>query len=204
LPFGLRKSEVPRMHLKTAVTVFVAGAFVVTAAASAQPPSPGPMTDAKIIASAMSAAPKAVAASATIIVMSKDGSMRVVRKGTNGYTCMPDSPTAPGPSAMCLDANAWEWAGAWMGHKAPPNKVGFMYMMAGGTDASNTDPYAKGPAPGNHWIKTGPHVMVVGPAVKAMAGYPKSADPDTTKPYVMWAGTPYEHLMIPMNPSPTK
>jgi hypothetical protein len=31
-----------------------------------------------------------------------------------------------------------------------------------------------------------------------MAGYPTSADPDTTKPYVMWAGTPYAHLMIPM------
>ena len=61
-----------------------------------------------------------------------------------------------------------------------------------------TDPYAKGPAPHNHWIATGAHVMVVGPAVKAMTGYPKSADPDTTKPYVMWAGTPYEHLMIPV------
>ena len=24
------------------------------------------------------------------------------------------------------------------------------------------------------------------------------ADPDTSQPYVMWAGTPYEHLMIPV------
>ncbi len=192
------------MHVKTAVTFFLAGAFVVATAASAQPQSPGPMTDAKIIANAMLAAPKPVAAGATIVAMSKDGKMRVVRKGTNGYTCMPDSPTAPGPSAMCLDANAMDWAGAWMSKKAPPNKVGFVYMLAGGTDASNTDPYAKGPATGNHWIKTGPHVMIVGPAVKSMPGYPKIADPDTTKPYVMWAGTPYEHLMVPMNASPKK
>jgi hypothetical protein len=28
--------------------------------------------------------------------------------------------------------------------------------------------------------------------------YPKSADPDTSNPYVMWAGTPYQHLMIPV------
>jgi hypothetical protein len=99
---------------------------------------------------------------------------------------------------MCLDANAMEWAQAWMGHQTPPDKVGFMFMLAGGSDASNTDPFAAGPAPGNHWISTGAHVMVVGPAVKGMPGYPKDADPDTSKPYVMWAGTPYEHLMIPM------
>ena len=190
------------MRIKTAATLVVA--LVVAGAASAHPQGTAPMTDAQIIANAMAAAPKPVAENATIVTMSKDGTMRVVRKGTNGFTCMPDSPTAPGPSAMCLDANAMEWAGAWMSHKAPPDKVGFMYMLAGGTDASNTDPYATGPAPGNHWIKTGPHVMVVGPSVKLMPGYPKSADPDTTKPYVMWAGTPYEHLMIPMNTTPQK
>src|SRR5438132_12537648 len=37
-----------------------------------------------------------------------------------------------------------------------------MYMLAGGTDASNTDPYATKPPATNYWIKTGPHVMVVG------------------------------------------
>jgi hypothetical protein len=40
--------------------------------------------------------------------------------------------------------------------------------------------------------------MIVGPAAKMMAGYPKDATPDPSKPYVMWAGTPYEHLMIPI------
>ena len=34
--------------------------------------------------------------------------------------------------------------------------------------------------------------------MKAITGYPESADSDTTKPYVMWAGTPYKHLMIPV------
>ena len=28
--------------------------------------------------------------------------------------------------------------------------------------------------------------------------YPKNAYPDTTMPYVMWAGTPYQHLMAPV------
>ena len=28
--------------------------------------------------------------------------------------------------------------------------------------------------------------------------YPHGADPDTSVPYVMWAGTPYQHLMAPV------
>ena len=35
-------------------------------------------------------------------------------------------------------------------------------MLSGGSDASNTDPYATGPAPGNNWVATGSHVMIVG------------------------------------------
>jgi len=76
-------------------------------------------------------------------------------------------------------------------------KVGFMYMLEGGTDASNTDPYATAPAEANNWIKTGPHVMVVN-AMDLMTGYPTSPTPDTAQPYVMWAGTPYAHLMLPI------
>jgi hypothetical protein len=91
-----------------------------------------------------------------------------------------------------------------MQHKEPPKgKVGFMYMLSGGTDASNTDPYATKPEAGNHWIKTGPHVMIVG-GKDVVAGYPRSPDPDTAQPYVMWADTPYEHLMLPVAASKTK
>lgn len=153
--------------------------------------------DAALIASAMKAAPTAVARNATIVTAGPDGAMRVVRKGSGGFTCMPDNPTTPGPDPMCMDANAMEWAQAWMDHKPPPQKAGFMYMLEGGTDASNTDPYAKAPTQTNHWVKTGPHVMIVGDP-EILRQYPASPDPDTTQPYVMWAGTPYAHLMIPV------
>jgi hypothetical protein len=152
--------------------------------------------DKALIASAISAAPAAVGRGATVVAMGPSG-MRTLRKGTNGFTCMPDVPETPGPDPMCMDAAALEWAQAYMGHKPPPHKTGFMYMLAGGTDASNTDPYAKAPSKTNHWIKTGPHVMVVGdPEIVKL--YPASADPDTSRPYVMWADTPYAHLMIPV------
>jgi len=175
--------------------------FCVVAAYSAAPAAKkaaGP-TDAQLTASAMSAAPAGIGKAATIVEMSADGKMRTIRKGTNGWTCMPDNPATPGPDPMCADKNAMEWAGAWMGHKAPPaGKVGLMYMLAGGTDASNTDPYAQKPTAANHWIKTGPHIMVVGADASFYDSYPKGADPDTANPYIMWAGTPYQHLMAPV------
>jgi hypothetical protein len=166
--------------------------------ASAAPESVALSPDEQMIRSAESAAPAAIGAGAAVVTIDADGKMRQLRAGTNGFTCMPDSPETPGPDPMCGDANAMAWGEAWMTHKAPPKgKVGFMYMLAGGTDASNTDPFAKTATDANHWIKTGPHVMVVG-AASMMQGYPRSADPDTSKPYVMWPDTPYEHLMLPV------
>ena len=157
-----------------------------------------PTADAALITSAMSAAPPAVSAKATIYTAAADGTMKELRKGTNGFWCLPDDPQTPGPDPMCGDANAMDFMMAMLAHKPPPaGKVAFMYMLAGGTDASNTDPFAQKPTGSNHWIKTGPHIMIV--ASKAMmAGYPRLADPDTKSPYVMWADTPYEHLMIPV------
>jgi hypothetical protein len=98
-----------------------------------------------------------------------------------------------------MDKNALDWVMAWAGHKTPvPGKIGFMYMLAGGTDASNTDPYATKPDAKSHWVKTGAHVMIVGADSSFYALYPKLVDPDTSVPYVMWAGTPYQHLMAPV------
>jgi len=165
----------------------------------AQPAAAKTPTDAELIASAESAAPANVGKHATIVAMDATGKMRTLRKGTNNFTCMPDNPDTPGPDPMCMDQAAMEWVHAYVSHTNPtPGKVGFMYMLAGGTDASNTDPYAAKPTATNHWIQTGPHVMVVGADPSFYEGYPKSADPDTSVPYVMWAGTPYQHLMAPV------
>lgn len=156
----------------------------------------GASTDAAYTAKVMTGAPATVVNDATIMQIQKDGSMRTVRPGTNGFTCM----VLPGGdgTSMCADKNAMGWMSALMTHAAPPNTVGFVYMLAGDAGTSNTDPYAKAPTPTNHWVKTGPHVMIVGPAAKTM-GYPAGDDADPTKPYVMWSNTPYAHLMIPVS-----
>lgn len=169
-----------------------------TTSGMGEKPAAPSAADKKMIRSAMSAAPKKVSEGATILAMDANGKMRTLREGANGFTCMPDNPATPGPDPMCMDKVALEWAEAWIGHKPPARKEGFMYMLAGGTDASNTNPYATKPSVANHWVKTGAHVMIVGADASFYDMYPKSADPDTSVPYVMWAGTPYEHLMIPI------
>ncbi len=186
------------LHNISSGVILIASSFALLMNAHAAG-TKAPATDKKMIASAMSAAPVKVAKGATIMAMEADGKMRTLREGTNGFTCMADNPATPGPDPMCMDKNAMEWVHALIGHAAPPaGKVGFMYMLSGGTDASNTDPYAAKPEANNHWIKTGPHVMIVGAEASFYDNYPKSADPDTSVPYVMWAGTPYQHLMAPV------
>jgi len=180
-------------------TLLIAVAATASALAAGALWAKGPRaSDAALIRSATSAAPAAVGRGAAVVAVGADGSMRTVRAGSNGFTCMADNPATPGPDPMCMDANAMDWAMAWIGHRPPPpGKVGLMYMMAGGTDASNTDPYAEQPTAGRPWVSTGPHLMVVGSA-ELLRGYAGGPSPDTSRPYVMWAGTSYAHLMIPV------
>jgi hypothetical protein len=48
----------------------------------------------------------------------------------------------------------------------------------------------------NHWGHHNPHMMIVVPDVKTLDGI--SADPQNGGPYVMYAGTPYAHIMAPV------
>jgi len=163
------------------------------AVAAAQQPTGG--VDAEYIKTAMTAGPREVADNASIVRM-VNGVMRTVKKGTNEYTCMV---MIEGP--MCTGRFGMEWVQAWQAHTPPPDQLGFVYMLGGDSGSSNTDPWATKPEPGNHWIRMGAHVMLVGPGVKKMEGFPRTPDPDPTKPYVMWPGTPYEHVMLPVSPT---
>jgi hypothetical protein len=151
------------------------------------------------IRNAMSAGPKAIAKDATIMdwPAKEGGEPTVLRKGTSDWTCFPDDPTTPANDPMCLDKNSMEWAQAWMGKKEPKlGGPGLGYMLQGGGSASNTDPFATKPAAGEKWMKEAPHVMVF-PTGKLDAKV-YGTDPHAGGPWIMWAGTPYEHLMVPV------
>ena len=173
--------------------VLIAGLFAAVQAAPVKPPT----TEAGMIKSAMSAAPPAIAQGAAIVMMDEKMSMKTLRAGTNGWTCFPDLAHTPGADPMCVDKNGLEWVHAWMAHKNPPaDKMGFGYMLMGGSDASNTDPFAMKPSPDGRWVDTGPHVMILNIGAK-FEGYPTTSD-NTKVPYVMFPGTPYAHLMLPV------
>lgn len=149
------------------------------------------LSDAAYTAQALSAAPKGVAKDAGVMRMSADG-MKTLRESKNGFTCM----IVMGDK-MCADENSMAFFQAMMKKQDPPDKLGMAYMLRGDNGASNSDPTADKKTADNHWVVTGPHIMIVGPGVKSM-GLSDAADPDPNKPYLMWANTPYAHAMIPV------
>lgn len=156
-------------------------------------------SDAAMVAKATRAAPPDIGRGATVVAM-VDGKMKELRPGTNGWMCMLD---LVGDS-MCLDKEWQAWGDAWMNKKDPPKPktVGVAYMLRGDKGASNTDPFATKRTPDNNWVVSGPHIMILPTDVSQLEAYAT----DWTKggPWVMWKGTPYAHIMVPITATPGK
>ena len=152
------------------------------------------------IASAMSAAPRTIAQGATIMDWpDSTGRMATLRAGTNGWTCLPSQPKTQYVSnnSMCADPNFTELLTAMFAGRPPALKgVGYAYMLSNETWESNTDFRSMTPTADNQWHHVGSHVMVAYPDKAALAGLPVTPTP--TGPYVMWASTPYAHVMWPV------
>jgi hypothetical protein len=168
------------------------------ASASAAPPAPAKGSKEWLIQSALSAGPSSISGQATLIDMNaKADSLKMLRAGTNGWTCVADDTTAHHLGPMCVDEQWMKWMGAFMAKKPPVvTAVGTAYMLAGANDASNTDPFATKPEAGKDWIVSGPHVMTIAPGAHPYDGMPREAN--NNAPYIMFAGTPYAHVMIPV------
>jgi hypothetical protein len=150
------------------------------------------MTDAEKIEQAMSAAPAEIAKNATIADMA---TMKQLRAGSNGWVCY-----ASKALPMCLDKQWQKWAEAWMSKKdLKVEETGIAYMLRGDTGASNTDPFATKPTADNQWVVSPAHLMVLFPDPKMLDSYP--TDPKNGGPWVMWKGTPYAHVMVPVSPT---
>lgn len=126
--------------------------------------------------------------------MTNAGEMVTLQEGDSGWVCWPDRSVSPGNDPSCNDP-VWEALFA-TAEPQPIKRAGISYMLAGGSDESNTDPMATGPTPGEDWITTPPHLMLLVPGGFDAKLF--STDPASGYPYIMWDGTPYEHLMIPV------
>jgi len=141
---------------------------------------------------AQSAGPSSITNDASVAEIDSDGRMKILRQGTNDFTCIPGDPTGVGAPAMCADKVAMQWNSDFEHHEAKPSTTvpGIEYMLAGATQRSDSDPFDKTSPP----IPIGPHWMILWPFDQKTTGLPTTHKP--TGAYIMWAGTPWAHVHI--------
>ena len=117
----------------------------------------------------------------------KDGHAqgRVLRQGSNGWTCMPDTPGRPQHDPMCVDETMMKWMRATLaGEKPDIDRVGLAYMLMGEARQGQNAPPAKDPTQVKEWFYIGPHVMVVLPDSTKEALRGINQDLSNNEPYV--------------------
>ena len=153
------------------------------------------------------AAPSFIAAKCTVI--DSDGKT-VLREGTNGWTAMAGNPRGMSDPEngwkdpheampMVMDAQAMKWAMAYMsGTKPKLDHDGWMYMLHGDMGEDNTKQLVlkKEDAADGHWIESGAHLMLMPKDPASLKG--QTTDFNSGGPYIMFEGTGYDHLMIPL------
>lgn len=160
------------------------------------------MSEEEKIQDALSAGPASILEEATLLDWPSEpgGDFRVLREGSNGWACVASSAAATARTLQdpACDDEVWlEFKRARLEGREPAvDRVGVSYMLSGDAGASNTDPFATGPTDDNAWHVSGPHVMLLMPHPEDLEGV--STDPHNGGPYVMWAGTPYAHIMVPL------
>jgi hypothetical protein len=180
-------------HITIALTIL--GVFsVVSFSISAKAQPRNAQSKEEKIARAMEAAPASISGKAAIV--EADGT--VLRQGSNGWTCLPNM--GPGSSYPACNDTVWmHLMQAWSKHaEFKTDRVGISYMLAGDDNVNNADPFDMKEDPGEVWVQEGPHLMIIVPDSKSLEGL--SANPNNGGPYVMWKGTPYAHIMVPIGP----
>jgi hypothetical protein len=188
------------MHIHRFLCTALVGSLLVPSQAPAQ----GAMSDAQYIRIAESGAPADIASRAAITRLDAKGNATTVRTGTNGFTCLvgvPGDPDAP----FCGDQNAYTWSvSAASGQPRPTNSApGIAYMAQGGVhyETASRDVVMM-PGANTHPVKEPPHWMLMWAFDPAASGLPTRENAGGV--YIMFAGTPYAHLMIYQNPNQLK
>jgi hypothetical protein len=100
----------------------------------------------------------------------------------------------------CADQNAMAWANAYLSQTKPElENDGWIWMLHGDTGVDNFRPYSEGDKENTDpedWIYSGAHLMLMPKDPSSLGS--QTTDFTTGAPYVMMKGTPYVHLMIPV------
>jgi hypothetical protein len=162
------------------------------------PASPKSKSDAEKIASALQAGPKFVTQNATVLdyPTSPSSEFRVLRAGTNGWTCLPGFPGTTHDEPGCFDQVFLQFFKDSMAGRTPNVKsIGISYMY-GGKFVPNKS-HAMGSGSEFH---VGPHIMIIGLDQKTMQTL--NQDGSNGEPYVNHLpGHPELFLVIPIRQS---
>jgi hypothetical protein len=165
----------------TTALVFLSITFI--AAAQGEPPS-GPSTDADKIADALRAGPSFITKEATLLDWpAKAGDeYRVLRKGTNEWSCLPAFPGYAHDEPGCFDPVFMQWVKDSLAGRDPHiDTIGIAYMYVG---AWVPNIAAKKNNPANDEFHVGPHIMIVSPHQYQDELRPLSHDGSNGMPYV--------------------
>ncbi len=79
--------------------------------------------------------------------MMQEGKPRELQAGNNGFTCL----ISPDGTPLCADQNALDWMKAVRERTDPPDRIGFIYMLAGDTGTTNHHPHQRETR--LHWVQ---------------------------------------------------
>jgi hypothetical protein len=145
-----------------------------------------PVTDAEKIADALRAGPAFITKDATVLEWPSEpgGEYRLLRKGSNEWTCLPAIPGYPHDATDsafktepgCYDPIFLRWTQDSLAGRTPHiDRIGISYMYLGQWK------FAKNDSSG-HDFHVGPHLMIVGPHQDDFQGL--NRDPTNGMPYV--------------------
>jgi hypothetical protein len=159
------------------------------------PASSKSKSDAEKIASAMQAGPAFVTRNATVLdyPTSPTGEFRVLRAGTNGWTCLPGFPGTNHDEPGCFDQVFLQFLKDSMAGRTPNvRSIGISYMYGGKWVPNKSHVMGSG-----NEFHVGPHIMIIGLDQKMMQAL--NQDGSNGQPYVnSLPGHSELYLVIPI------
>lgn len=188
------------------VAGLVVVAIAVATSARAQMEHPAGMSHQQVVAAAMAGGPAAISQNATVGWVDSTGTFHQMQAGTNGFTCFIARPD-PVAGPVCADQNALGFFLAmFKGQPNPPamSAPGVSYMAQGGSHFEDAQgnvlmEHELHHSPNSRRVREPPHWMMMWNFDPATSGLPVKENASGV--YIMFAGTPYAHLMIYQDPN---
>ena len=142
------------------------------------------MTDAEKMADALRAGPKFITRDATLLdwPTTQGGEYRVLRKGTNEWSCLPAFPGYSHDEPGCFDTVFMQWVkDSLAGRKPQIERVGIAYMYGGAWVPNKSNNLV---TPKGENFHVGPHIMIVSPTPNQAELQTFSHDGSNGMPYV--------------------